>query len=391
MESTNDKLDRISQLPDPIIHKILSLSCSRTRRAAQTMIFSKRWRDLWVSMPYIFLDNYKGQLYDQEHIPNFIQLVYSVLLLRDSSNIHTFCLWWRQDFGVHGQHHLNTWTEHVVRRDVKILELDVDVDEEVDEVVEVPPCVFTCQSIEKLKLVFHVVCVSLKLPELTGLGRLRELHIEHLDADCVSLKKLISGCPLLEDLEMNECKFKDPEFSSNSLKRLSVGNCEIAGTTIWISGPKLRCICFICNDTERLDVFLGNLSSLVDAFIQVDGCWGYRSLDVLDLKPLKFVALSNKRKSRDSEDSTFYNLKKLMLSGQHLKNNFQAIAYFLQRSPNLELLTLQEGCIPKKSLTHVYDCPHLKMEILFQCGEDNDSVIEMVEEILLDKCDCCSE
>ncbi|KAJ0875454.1 putative F-box domain, leucine-rich repeat domain superfamily, F-box-like domain superfamily [Helianthus annuus] len=43
--------DRLSSLPDDLIHKILSFVT--IKRAVETSVLSPRWRYIWTSMPYL--------------------------------------------------------------------------------------------------------------------------------------------------------------------------------------------------------------------------------------------------------------------------------------------------------------------------------------------------
>lgn len=49
-----DKSDRISDLPDEMLQHILSFL--GTRKAVQTSLLSKRWVNLWASLPCINID-----------------------------------------------------------------------------------------------------------------------------------------------------------------------------------------------------------------------------------------------------------------------------------------------------------------------------------------------
>ncbi|CAO2144670.1 unnamed protein product [Urochloa humidicola] len=47
-------LDRLSALPDCILHVIMSFM--KARQAVQTCVLSKRWRHLWHAMPCLDID-----------------------------------------------------------------------------------------------------------------------------------------------------------------------------------------------------------------------------------------------------------------------------------------------------------------------------------------------
>ncbi|MCH91865.1 F-box/FBD/LRR-repeat protein [Trifolium medium] len=68
--------DRISSLPDPILHHILSFL--PTKFAASTTILSKRWNPLWLSVPTLHFDDMPFKDYI-----SFRHFVLTFFLLRD--------------------------------------------------------------------------------------------------------------------------------------------------------------------------------------------------------------------------------------------------------------------------------------------------------------------
>ncbi|XP_065872390.1 putative F-box/LRR-repeat protein At3g18150 isoform X3 [Euphorbia lathyris] len=78
-----EKQDRISALPDLLIHHILSLLPS-TKQAIQTGILSKRWRNQWARVPVLI---FECQEYHDEYFERFID---NSLLLYDCSKIKKF-------------------------------------------------------------------------------------------------------------------------------------------------------------------------------------------------------------------------------------------------------------------------------------------------------------
>lgn len=51
--TVEDKEDRISELPDELIHQILSFV--DTKLAVQTSLISRRWKLLWMTLPFLKL------------------------------------------------------------------------------------------------------------------------------------------------------------------------------------------------------------------------------------------------------------------------------------------------------------------------------------------------
>ena len=70
--------DRLSTLPEDVIHLVLSLlpSC----QAVRTCVLATRWRTLWKSVPAIRLDAYAGTYQFGQDLSHF---VHSLLRYRD--------------------------------------------------------------------------------------------------------------------------------------------------------------------------------------------------------------------------------------------------------------------------------------------------------------------
>jgi hypothetical protein len=84
--------DRLSNLPDPLLHHILSFVDSEY--AVQTCILSTRWKNLWKHLPTLTLDS-SGFI----HQKNFTKFVSRILSLRQQSTaLHSL------DFERSGKH-----------------------------------------------------------------------------------------------------------------------------------------------------------------------------------------------------------------------------------------------------------------------------------------------
>ncbi|KAL5721902.1 hypothetical protein ACHQM5_005487 [Ranunculus cassubicifolius] len=77
--------DRLSNLPDPILHHIISF-LDDMEDVIPTSMLSKRWRYLWTSLPFL---SFKSTYDNFEYFSDF---VYRILLLRDNPTIQTFSL-----------------------------------------------------------------------------------------------------------------------------------------------------------------------------------------------------------------------------------------------------------------------------------------------------------
>ncbi|XP_024634435.1 putative F-box/FBD/LRR-repeat protein At1g78760 [Medicago truncatula] len=156
--------DKMSRLPDNVLHYILSLVS--TKEAVATSILSKRWNNLWLSLPNIDFNNIK--IDNIESNSRFNDSVYSVLVSRDtaiggSHFINRFCL----DVQFCNPHleykrsypNVVKWINLVVQRRLKYLRLnlrlsydDDDLHLDVDDydnsyLPKLPITIFTCRTL----------------------------------------------------------------------------------------------------------------------------------------------------------------------------------------------------------------------------------------------------
>lgn len=390
-------LDRITQLPNPVLNLILC-KVMDTRQVVKTMILSKSWQNLWAPVPYLC---FHDRLQD---FPTIVSFVNTVLQLRDPSDIHTFRVQWRHSVNAHRDHHLTNWAEHIVGHNVKVLELDIYAGEHAEEVMEFPHCIFTCQTLEELKLESDRMGAKLSPHTIVQLSRLRKLHLYGFCADCDSLKNLISGCPVLEDLKLEKCNLKDPEVSSDTLRQLVIESTDITGILLRISCPNLHSLSFFIDSVKRVLLRWENVSSVVEGTLRIDDYRGNQSFGVdVGRRPIffnsrmyiprddlpKYRSLKKRLKlcGKSNYVPIFCNLKRLKLYGQCIERNFIVVIYFLQRSPNLELLTLQKVDAQEREVRW-YNCPHFKLKVIFDCNKENEILTGLLEYYAYAYCHC---
>ncbi|CAD6246671.1 unnamed protein product [Miscanthus lutarioriparius] len=205
-----DAGDRISDLPDELLHHAMSFLPARD--VVRTCVLSTRWRHLWVSMPYLSVDT--GDFINQR---SFIKFVTSLLLSRGCGPLDSF----RLDAngpGIFLENFRDTaclWICHALRSNVHTLSImDHELKEEGEGESEERPDAFWLG---------HCPFMSLYL---------KKLHLRGVSVDKCFAKNLFSGCTALEDLDMINCVILATEFSSTTLKRLSIdyhGFCRSEG------------------------------------------------------------------------------------------------------------------------------------------------------------------
>lgn len=255
MDNSHGGIDRISELPNAILHHILSFRT--TKDAGRTSVLSKRWRYLWVSMPTLY--------FNQEQFPvNFQEHVDTVLLIRqDESNILKYRLV-MSDHLDHGV--LHRWLQYATKRNVHELDFELLATCEFDCRGTVPACLLMCQSLEKLKLALP--CWRLLLGDSVDLSRLTTMHLKGVISSSNSLSRLVSSCPLLEELCLEDCNFKVLTIFANELKRLTIARCICHSfNSIEICTPNLSS--FNYSSGKAQGCYLHDVSTLVDASLML--------------------------------------------------------------------------------------------------------------------------
>ncbi|XP_072151490.1 MEIOTIC F-BOX protein MOF [Setaria viridis] len=221
--------DRLSSLPDDLLHAIMSFL--PVRQAVQTCVLSRRWEHLWCSMPCLNIDQLefnstasgaRGGSQFEEFEPEFIstasgarggsqfeEFVNNLLMFHSASSLDMF------RFRFTCGYQLFKVVERWIRRAMKCC-----------------PAVMEIYSSSGL---FH------RFPHLgSSACRLKKLHLVAISLDESFTQQLPSGCPVLEDLELNECHLHSPEIKSYTLKNLIITGCRTySGRVLTITAPAL--------------------------------------------------------------------------------------------------------------------------------------------------------
>lgn len=295
-------IDRLSDLPEPIIHKILL--CLPLSDAINTEPLSRRWRhSIWPSCPILYFDedsfeaNY-FQYYTEENgnRRRFAKFLLNSLQKQKEgtgnySRIEKFgirmaLLGHKCDAAVDG------WVKFAVENDVKELDLRIKrVLEHCFERYWLDDCVFACRSLNALYLDY----CRIRLDSVTvDLPSLKRLTLSEVEITRNSFCRLIGGCPSVEYLCVEFCK----------------GLQVIKG-----SAPNLKSL-----KLNLTDVYLASLGPLRLESVELSGDFTYSD-------PLKFDKVGTLKEMK---------LKNLNITDEQLQR-------LLDQSPMLETLII-EGC-----------------------------------------------
>ncbi|KAA8540314.1 hypothetical protein F0562_024123 [Nyssa sinensis] len=217
-----DPMDWISELPESIIHYILSfLRCPKD--VARISVLSKKWRHIWASFLTFNFDQKSFQAQGAEQNENFKDFIENSLSTRlePMFGIQKFRLY-MTSFNLKLAPHMNRWISAATAKNVKELEIHVGVKQK--RYYSLPQTVLTAKTITSLKLYGCRldICSDIKL------AHLRELSIKKVCINVHIIQSLIGSCPLIEDLRLIHCSGLEYLHVSALLKlnRIEVHECH---------------------------------------------------------------------------------------------------------------------------------------------------------------------
>lgn len=197
--------DRLSSLPDCLIHHIMSFL--KARQVVQTCVLSTRWRHLWRSVPCLDIDREEFET--------------------SGPNRYSEKEW--EDF--------EDFTDHLlIPNNISIAQLDT-FRLHVDDVY--------CRGRQAAKWIRHGIKYSAQDPGILrkelnlAFWRLKKLHLCGVNLDDSFMKHVSSGCQYLEDMELKGCQCTFHEITSHTLKNLILKDCRCSELSV-ITSPMLN-------------------------------------------------------------------------------------------------------------------------------------------------------
>ncbi|KAL7149582.1 hypothetical protein ABFS83_05G050900 [Erythranthe nasuta] len=199
-------MDRISELPEDILHRILYFLSQED--AVRTSVLSKSWRYIWRTRPNLdFSDNtkyYKGGKKKQE----FLSVVNTTLQGYCDQRLCVDEFRLRISSGDYSDHEfvslLDKWIPLLTATTMGVKEFQLSIlsKNSVRGIVHLPVVL----KAEPLKLLWLYDCsLGQNIPENIPFVRLQVLRLQSVSIEQQIFDKIISSCPLLTDMWLQKC------------------------------------------------------------------------------------------------------------------------------------------------------------------------------------------
>ncbi|RDX97661.1 F-box protein, partial [Mucuna pruriens] len=292
------KEDRLSNLPDEIIHRVLSFADALS--AVQTSVLSKRWKHLWTSLPVLNFDS--SSLPDSLLFPSFVDHFFAC---RDaSSNVRVLNLACHDD--LHDGHLVDSVIDHVtltpsISAAIQALSILAEC------VVAKLPQLSVCQSLTSLKLADISAEIAATMFDFASLEQLYLLDC-HFECGSGELLDLFRGCINLRCLFLHDCQFYGkikrfeifaPSLTHLSLSRMRIDEVFDSDCVVELFTPKLQSFSYRDSDlydfSIKLDLSLvEKVDIVVDCLtLTMDPDFSLRLIEFFEVMgSAKFVSLS---------------------------------------------------------------------------------------------------
>ncbi|KMT18267.1 hypothetical protein BVRB_2g024320 [Beta vulgaris subsp. vulgaris] len=341
-------VDMLSSLPDELLIRILSLL--PTKDVAAICSLSRRLMPVFPWITTLDLDDSPivhclKHPYAIQRFPNFVAFVDTVLGVHQSSYLTRFRLGLASDFSAGylpgccgGQKDcfpdlnftlVKAWICFPIAR-YGLRELDLHIHLRQSDDCQLPTEIFTCETLEVLKIDVNLGLDQVSTMPSFNLPNLKKLHLSaSLFPDDGLVSRLVSSCPLLEDLTAKGW-WKDGQstiISSPSLRRLALtierDTCELDNPDfVLIQTPNLEHLDYA--DNLALHYSVPSMQSL------------HLYLHGSCMKDLDFVEVKDQL-------PLFPNLKNLSLDIDVDSVLDRSLLAFLNSSPVLETLVFPRG------------------------------------------------
>ncbi|KAJ4775750.1 F-box/FBD/LRR protein [Rhynchospora pubera] len=357
MKGSENTDDLISGLPDNLLHHIMSFL--NTREAVQTCILSKRWKNVWRTLPYLYLNfnDFKLDVSNRYSPDLFMDFVSNLLLHRDPTCLHTFQLDCRYPLDSDDEIIIG-WARYALMHNPRVLSLLVPN----DAASQLCHSVFNCTSLEELHFGYINMLDQIKLvPETIVTPHLRHLRLYNVHLNEKFMEKMFSECPGLTDLHLVWCSLKIRSIRSRKLKCLTLHQCEYEVEMQLIDAPSLTELCIKGLEAIRYEINITSMPSLLKVVVSYSSFqprWSVifpRFSNVQQLE-LKGPSIETLLEIELPTCPIFHNLRSLFIQLHCRTCDIALTANFVRYCPKLEelVLSLDYHCQCATTLTNVF-------------------------------------
>lgn len=263
-QSDTDYEDKISHLPEPIIHDILSFLPAKD--AVRTCSLSTTWRHTWTSLHTLNFDDNLRSAIKKDILKKkgpFFSFVDRVLSVNDLPHIHKLCLVCQECDVAHLQKYISIAIER------KVQEVVISVNNK--QPYTLPYRLFTCETLRVLKIEKEF---RVRIPASVCFSGLRVLHLESVVFfSDQSTREISLSCPTLEEFVLHYCGWsliKTVNIFVPHLRRLIIKETSLNVLDGFEMKINAESLIYLKLETRLShELFLCHLPSLVEAYLDL--------------------------------------------------------------------------------------------------------------------------
>lgn len=324
------------QLPDEIIHRIQSFMDDKT--SARTAILSKPWHRAWLTRPDLSFDDGKLQASFPKYAEKTMQRYEHLNLKIESLRLH-----------VTGTHHHRLAVKLLSKaiKDLGASDLDINFN---NQFLGLTYKVLESETLARLSLNGLALEVCHKSEKEVTYSKLKSLNLSRVTAHGDLCKDLISRCPSIEELKLNNIKGLNLDLESVNWSKIKT----LFLSRVNVEGRLSRVLISRCPSIEALTLYkIKNSSKVKRTFY-----YSKFAMDGLKFHKLKYLYLGRLDMGdtlrRRGFWAKFPHLKELVIVSDKYEN-YKRVRI---RSQSLERLTM--GLLTDQIMKAEFDVPNIR-------------------------------
>ncbi|CAA7055567.1 unnamed protein product [Microthlaspi erraticum] len=334
-------MDIISGLSEELLIKILSYL--PTKVAVSTSLLSKQWEFIWMWLPKL---EYNSKYYSESECERLRCFLDRNLPLHRAPVLESFRIQFRHPHLK--PEDIKLWLLTVVSRCIR--ELEVSYSYPLKELNVLPSSLYTCKLLVTLRLNGPIL---LDVPRMVCLPCLKKLRLHRVTyVNKGSLQRLLSNCPVLNDLSVEEPNSTRPMRNLSvivpSLLRLTIDMICVLDEFV-INTPSLEYLKLEYYSDKSHRCLIENMPKLREASVEVLFPYIKRLIgSITNVKKLT-LCLSDCSEPLYGDGFVFNQLEHLKLCVCP-KSSSNVLVQLLKDSPNLRVLDLfeMEDHVPRR-------------------------------------------